>query len=78
MRLITDYGADTVVTPVPAAETDSATGDRTYYTIAQGHDLRVLIQPTACIDVMSGEPYETTVTVTLDGRAYHGCGGPLP
>ena len=35
----------------------------------------MLIQPTACTDAMSGESYETTVTITLDGRAYHGCGG---
>jgi hypothetical protein len=78
MRLITDYGADTAVTAVPPAETDSTTGARTYRAPAGSRDLQVVIQPTACTDVMSGEPYETTVTVTLDGRAYHGCGGPLP
>ena len=78
MRLITDYGADTAVTPVPPAVTDSATGARTYHATTGAHDIRVEIQPTACNDVMSGESYETTVTVTLDGRAHHGCGGPLP
>ena len=78
LRLITDYGADTVVAPVPPIETDPATGSRTYHAVTAARDLRVLIQPTACTDAMSGEPYETTVTVTLDGRAYHGCGGPLP
>jgi uncharacterized membrane protein len=77
MLLITDYGADTAVAPVPRVETDSATGARTYHAMG-ARDLRVLIQPTACIDAMSGEPYETTVTITLDGREYHGCGGPLP
>ena len=78
IRLITDYGADTAVTPVPPAGTDSATGARTYHAVTGAHDLQVLIQPAACTDAMSGEPYETTVTVTLDGRANHGCGGPLP
>jgi hypothetical protein len=78
MRLITDYGADTTVAPLPAAVTDSATGARSYHASTGAHDLRVEIQPTACNDVMSGESYETTVTVTLDGRAHHGCGGPLP
>jgi hypothetical protein len=78
IRLITDYGADTAITPVPPAETDSTTGARTYHAVTEAHDLQVLIQPSACTDAMSGEPYETTVTVTLDGRAYHGCGGPLP
>jgi hypothetical protein len=78
MRLITDYGADTAVTLVPPTETDSTTGARAYRAAAGARDLQVLIQPTACNDVMSGESYETTVTVTLDGHAYHGCGGPLP
>jgi hypothetical protein len=78
MRLITDYGADTAVAPVPPPGTDSATGARTYRATAGARDLQVLIQPTACTDAMSGESYETTVTITLDGRDLHGCGGPLP
>ena len=78
MRLITDYGADTAVAPVPPPGTDSASGARTYHAVAGARDLQVLIQPTACTDAMSGESYETTVTITLDGRAYQGCGGPLP
>jgi hypothetical protein len=78
MRLITDYGADTAVASVPPAGIDSASGARTYRAAAGARDLQVLIEPTACTDVMSGESYETTVTITLDGRAYHGCGGPLP
>jgi putative lipoprotein len=78
MRLITAYGADTAVTPVPPDRTDSATGARIYHAVTEAHDLLVLIQPTACTDVMSGESYETTVTITLDGRDLRGCGGPLP
>jgi hypothetical protein len=78
IHLIADYGADTVVTPVPPGQTDSATGARTYHAVTEAHDLLVLIQPTACADAMSGESYETTVTITLDGRGYQGCGGPLP
>jgi hypothetical protein len=78
MRLITDYGADTAVAPVPPSGIDSASGARTYHAVAGTRDLQVLIQPTACTDVMSGESYETTVTITLDGRVYQGCGGPLP
>ena len=54
---------------MPPAETDSATGARTYRATAGARDLQVLIQPTACNDAMSGESYETTVTVTLDGHA---------
>ena len=78
IRLITGYGADTVIAPTPPVETDSATHARNYHAVTGARDLRLLIQPAACTDVMSGEAYETTVTVTLDGRAYQGCGGPLP
>lgn len=78
IRFIADYGADTTITPVPPVETDSATGARRYHAMTEPHDLRILIQPDSCTDAMSGEAYETTVTVTRDGRPYHGCGGPLP
>jgi putative lipoprotein len=63
---------------MPAAETDTATGTRSYRARTGAYDLRVLIEPARCTDAMSGQPYETTVTVTLEGKAYHGCGGPLP
>lgn len=78
IRFIADYGADTTITPVPPVETDSATGARRYVAMTDSYDLRILIQPDSCTDVMSGERYETTVTVTRDGRPYPGCGGPLP
>ena len=78
IRFIYDYGADTALTPVPGAETDSASGARTYHANTEAHDLRVVVTPAPCTDAMSGQPYETTVTVSLDGRDYHGCGGPLP
>ena len=78
LRFIYDYGADTALSPVPEAETDSASGARTWHATTGAHDLRVVVTPSPCTDAMSGQPYETTVTVTLDGREYHGCGGPLP
>jgi hypothetical protein len=78
IRFIYDYGADTALTPVPAAARDSATGALTYHATTEAHDLRVVLTPSPCTDAMSGQPYETTVTVALDGRTYHGCGGPLP
>ena len=39
--------------------------------------LVVTIEPGPCIDTMSGETFESTVTVTQDGRPYRGCGRPL-
>ncbi|HEU5041519.1 MAG TPA: hypothetical protein VFT84_11885 [Gemmatimonadales bacterium] len=72
------YGASKAVTPAPRPETDPETGARTYRAVTEASDLAVSIEPRACTDAMSGKPFETTVTVTLNGTAYHGCGGPLP
>jgi putative lipoprotein len=40
-------------------------------------DTSVLIEGKPCNDVMSGEPFPTTVTVTLEGKTYRGCGRAL-
>ena len=37
----------------------------------------VLLQALPCFDTMSGDGFETTVTVKLDGREFHGCGRAL-
>jgi uncharacterized membrane protein len=37
----------------------------------------VLIEGEPCTDSMSGESFRTTVTVTLGGKAYEGCGRAL-
>lgn len=70
-------GKPDVVTPAPAPETAPESGGRVYHAITEEHDLRVVTEPTPCTDVMSGKPFETTVTVTLNKQTYHGCGGPL-
>jgi uncharacterized membrane protein len=33
--------------------------------------------PVGCEDSMSGRPFPATVTVTLNGRSFHGCGESL-
>jgi len=71
------YGESRAVTPVPVPTTDSATGARVYHAVTEASDLRVVIESRACTDAMSGKPFETTVSVTLNGQAYSGCGGPL-
>lgn len=74
MRFSYDYGERTVATPVPTP-TDSA-GTQVWHVITEANDLRVVVVPTRCEDVMSGKPFPATVTVTLNGQAYRGCGGP--
>ncbi len=73
--MFTAVGKADVVTPVPRPETDQATGIRVYHAVTEANDLRVVIEPAGCTDVMSGKAFDTTVTVTLNRQTYHGCGG---
>ena len=41
------------------------------------HEVSVIISGRRCRDTMSGEAFETTVTVILDGKKYRGCGKAL-
>lgn len=67
-----DYAQREVFMPVPEPETGD--GRTTYHAVTEEHDLRVVIEDTPCTDVMSGQAFEATVTVTLDGEVYRGCG----
>ncbi len=71
------YGEREAYAPVPRPEIDPATGTVVYHAVTEAHDLGVTIERTPCVDVMSGAAHETTVTVTLNGETYRGCGGRL-
>lgn len=77
MRFTYDYGKNSAVTPAARVQVNSSTGTRTYHAVAEANDLRVEIVPVSCADSMSGRPFATTVTVTLNGRSYRGCGEEL-
>ncbi|MBF8223636.1 COG3650 family protein [Halomonas sp. 328] len=66
-----------VRTPLPEAEALAA-GGSVYHAQTEAHDLRVEIRPETCHDSMAGAPFETTVSVTLDGQQFEGCGGAVP
>lgn len=74
IRFSYDYGQKTATTPVPQP-TDSS-GAQVWHAMTEGNDLRIVIVRTPCEDAMSGQPYPATVTVTLNGQDYRGCGGP--
>ena len=77
IRFTYDYGKGTAVTPAPKPRVDSSNGTRTYHAVAEGNELEVVIVPVACADSMSGRQFSATVTVTLNGKAYRGCGEEL-
>ncbi|HET7622768.1 MAG TPA: hypothetical protein VFK39_12765 [Gemmatimonadaceae bacterium] len=72
--LITDYGDHRY--EFPFAKPDSSYGSRTYELTASGHHLRAVIEEKPCNDSMSGRAFANTVSVTVDGQEYTGCGGP--
>ncbi len=77
MRFTYDYGRDMAVTPATRLQVDSSTGTRTYHAVTEENDLLVVIVPVACTDSMSGRPFTATVSVTLNGRIFRGCGEEL-
>ncbi|HET7550799.1 MAG TPA: hypothetical protein VFK04_05890 [Gemmatimonadaceae bacterium] len=72
--LVTDYGEHRY--EFPFVKPDSSMAGRTYDIDASGHHLMAVIQQKPCNDSMSGRAFEATVTVTVDGQEYTGCGGP--
>jgi putative lipoprotein len=48
-----------------------------YEASADGHRLSVSRSDAPCHDDMSGEPFEATVVLTLDGHTFRGCGRSL-
>jgi len=65
------------VTPAPRLQVDSSSGRRTYQASTEGNDLSVVIVPVPCNDSMSGRAFPATVSVTLNGKTFRGCGEEL-
>ena len=70
-----DYAQRTLTVPVPRPMPE-ATGAKVWHVKNDSTDLQVVVAETPCEDAMSGKPYPATVTVTLNGQVYRGCGGP--
>lgn len=77
IRFTYDYGKGSAITPAPAGHLDAGSGRRTYRVTSAGNELEVVIVPVQCTDTMSGKPFPATVSVTLNGRDYRGCGEEL-
>lgn len=68
-----DYG-ETLV-EFPRTEPSYPTEGATRFTAeTDGHTLTITYRRFPCEDVMSGEPYPSTVEVVFDGRTLTGCG----
>ena len=72
-----DYGQERYefITTEPSIDRQART---TVYDVQNDkHELSVIILGRRCNDTMSGEAFETTVSVILDGKKYRGCGKAL-
>jgi putative lipoprotein len=77
MAFVKALEGERATTPRPAPQASLAAGETVYVAITEAHRLTVRIREVRCLDTMSGERYESTVEVELDGRVYRGCGEPL-
>lgn len=74
LKYVGNYGRDTLVVDSPTPETKKQ-GRRTVYRLKDAQQaLELVIADTPCTDTMSGFDFPQTVTVTVDGETYRGCG----
>ena len=57
--------------------TDQNTQSTLYQASEKEHTILITLKGTPCSDTMSGEKFETTVSVTLDDKKFNGCGKAL-
>ncbi len=75
IEVIADYGSKTATFSAPPRLSLEGTSN---FAVTQGKSaLAVSIEKKACEDAMSGKPFAYTVTMTLDGKRYRGCGETL-
>ncbi len=77
IRFSYDYGQQTVSGPNPQAATDT-TGTTSYRARVGADEIVVVVTQSPCHDVMSGEAFEATVTVSFRETTYQGCGRRAP
>ena len=72
--VVTDYGQNRNAFPYVEPREDKAARKTVFQIDA---DTSVLIEGKSCTDSMSGESFQATVTATLGGKTYKGCGRAL-
>lgn len=77
MVLVTDYGETRYEFETPEPVENRAEARTTFEAADRGLRVIVVLELGECRDTMSGEVFETTVTVRLDDTTYRGCGRPL-
>jgi uncharacterized membrane protein len=74
ITLVTNYGADEIITPVPNPVVEGTSRTTRWHAVTEANDLHIESREEPCADTMSGERFAMTVTVTLNGTTFDGCG----
>jgi uncharacterized membrane protein len=72
-----DNGQQKVIMPEPKLEVHADDQTAIYQSKTEAPEMTVTILGEPCEDTMSGELFESTVMVVLDGQSFHGCGRAL-
>jgi uncharacterized membrane protein len=68
-----DHGSTSLMLPTPRGET-AADGTEIYDATTDTDHLVLSIKSKICLDATSGEPHPSTVELTVNDKAYRGCG----
>jgi membrane-bound inhibitor of C-type lysozyme len=74
---ITGYGQRKYTFKTSHSVVDYVAKRTIYKSQSNEHTLEIFLESKSCFDSMSGEEFETTVFVGMDGLGYHGCGKAL-
>lgn len=75
--LVSDYGTARHTFPWAEPVGEPRVPRTTYWLQSGAEELRVVVEPGPCSDTMSGEQFETRVTLWLNGQKLQGCGRAL-
>jgi uncharacterized membrane protein/membrane-bound inhibitor of C-type lysozyme len=76
-RLYYDYGKSLAAFPLLEPKSDAGKRETAYMGETESHRIEIVIRGVECQDTMADDRFESTVTVTLDGRELRGCGQAL-
>ena len=74
---INNYGKDQYVFATPNPTVVRETGTTLYLVQNAEHTMTIILRDQPCRDDMSGEAFDTTVTLVFDGKRFRGCGTTL-
>ena len=74
---INNYGEDQHVFTTPEPVINQQFGTRIYLVQDADHTMTIILRDQQCNDDMSGEPFDTAVTLVFDGKRLKGCGKAL-